>query len=74
MTDKPLEWDDYGNCSIVLHPDGYIEYLAKPNGAIHNPNPPMAATLKVPGPYDGTIETAKKRCEEHRRKVMEVNP
>jgi len=22
----------------------------------------------VPGPYDGTIETAKQRCEEHRRK------
>lgn len=64
MSDKPLEWDNHGNLSIALHGDGYIEYLAKSHGAIYNP--PASSTVNVPGPYDGTIETAKKRCEEHR--------
>lgn len=66
MTDKPLEWDDRSHLSISSECDyvalGWGSSLWWMDGHWY----------PVPGPYDGTIETAKQRCEEHRRKVMEV--
>lgn len=72
MTDKPLEWkvslfgeeryeaggDSPGSLYAVYRDRAY--YWAAGNEGIGEP---------IPGPYDGTIETAKQRCEEHRRKV-----
>ena len=63
MTDKPLEW---GGRVAVVENLAYIVWIDKTawwtwKDADH--------FHPVPGPYDGTIETAKQRCEEHRRRV-----
>lgn len=67
---KPLEWvESFKGLSwlavsakgiyLITHRSGHIIWRDGSSNTI------------VPGPYDGTIETAKKRCEEHRRKVSQ---
>lgn len=64
MTDKPLEWDKYN----AARPSSGESYQAYKGQAWYRKRVSDFYT-PVPGPYDGTIETAKQRCEEHRRKV-----
>lgn len=76
MTDKPLEWvvhESYEE-GKVFHSagsseEGSVFYVWSDGTALWAYRGHLQY---VPGPYDGTIETAKQRCEEHRRKVMEV--
>jgi len=65
MTGKPLEWD-HQNSAYGDEPDSL--YVAHPTHAWYWTTGAFTA-VPVPGTYDGTIETAKQRCEEHRRKV-----
>lgn len=60
---KPLEWHRRTiEVHMAISKDHHQCYLVLPNG--------LAIPIKALGPYDGTIETAKKRCEEHRRKSI----
>lgn len=75
MSDKPLEWVhhqsqiDAVECYVADCPDSDAEYCVWPDGTAWWTN--YGHWQDVPGPYDGTIETAKQRCEEHRRKVSQ---
>lgn len=68
---KPLEWVDFPSLqhAVANCRQTQTGYIARPNRATHFPHTGPFVVYPVPGPYDGTIETAKKRCEEHRRNV-----
>ena len=72
---KPLEWfkvldHETADCPITGNcPITGIRYVIWSDGTAWTD---YGHWQDVPGPYDGTIETAKQRCEEHRRKGVEV--
>lgn len=85
MTDKPLEWtedehqyDSHACADAFDYTTRRCYFITRKLTAEWCELTPKAimSGLRTPvtGPYDGTIETAKQRCEEHRRKVKEVNP
>lgn len=67
---KPLEWlglED-GLVAIAECQECNSVYIARKTTAKWFPIIGPVVFYPIPGPYDGTIETAKQRCEEHRRK------
>ena len=68
MTDKPLEWEESTNGLVCIAKTGLGMYLVGRNSGHIIWYDDRSNTI-VPGPYDGTIETAKQRCEEHRKQV-----
>ena len=73
MTDKPLEWVEHssGTSSRSQCHETGICFIAWKNCAWYITEC-FAQPQDVPGTFDGTIETAKQRCEEHLMKLMEV--
>lgn len=72
MTDKPLEWEHRASQVDAsefdtANTDSGLEYIVWPDGTAWWTH--TGHWENVPGPYDGTIDTAKQRCEEHRRNL-----
>lgn len=64
---KPLEWERRSHEEIAVG-FGYAYTATRNEAFVVTIGEPWRKP--VPGPYDGTIETAKQRCEEHRRKAI----
>lgn len=61
---KPIHWVQSGYLAFGYENYDELAYIAAAKFAMQTGK----GDPFIPGPYDGTIETAKQRCEEHRRK------